>query len=161
MTQSRHMRVLLKLVLDCSPDAAWKAIRSPQVLTEVSWPLTQFTSLEPNGFPEVWEAGEHPVEVKALGLVPMGEQVIGISFPTLPGVRAMRDTGRGLSGPLALITSWQHTLTVAEAPGGKTLYRDQLKFEAGALTLLLWPVYWAFWQWRAIGLARSAKRWRA
>lgn len=161
MAQSGDMRVLLKVVLECSPDAAWLAIRSPRVLREVSWPLTAFESLEPGGFPEVWEAGEHPVTVKALGLVPMGEQVIGISFPTMPGVRAMRDTGRGLSGPLALITSWQHTLTVAAAPGGKTLYRDQLKFEAGAFTPLLWPVYWAFWQWRGIGMKRLAKRWRA
>ena len=155
------MRVLLKLVLDCSPDAAWRAIRSPEVLGEVSFPLTTFTSLEPGGFPELWEAGEHPVRVKAFGVVPIGEQVIGISFPELPGVRAMRDTGRGLSGPLALVTSWQHTLTVAPAAGGRTLYRDQLKFEAGSVTLLMWPVYWAFWQWRAFGLRRFANRWTA
>ncbi|CAN5559945.1 hypothetical protein BH10ACT7_BH10ACT7_13660 [soil metagenome] len=155
------MRVLLKLVLDCSPDAAWRAIRSPEVLGEVSFPLTTFTSLEPGGFPELWQAGEHPVRVKAFGLVPIGEQVIGISFPELPGVRAMRDTGRALVGPLSVVTDWQHTLTVAPAPGGKTLYRDQLKFEAGPLTLLMWPVYWAFWQWRAFGLRRFAGGWTA
>ena len=153
------MRVLLKIVLDCEPDAAWRAIRSPSVLREVSAPLTTFESLEAGGFPAVWEAGEHPVRVKALGIIPLGEQIIGISYPTLPGVRAMRDTGRGLSGQLALITSWQHTLTVAPAPGGGTLYRDQLRFTAGPLTLLLWPVYWAFWQWRAIGMRRLARGW--
>ena len=62
----------------------------------------------------------------------------------------MRDTGRGLSGPLALITRWEHTLTVAPTGDGRTLYRDQLRFEAGALTLVLWPMYWAFWQWRGL-----------
>ena len=144
------MRVLLKIVIDCAADTAWDAIRSPRVLCDVSAPLTVFESLEEGGFPERWEAGDHPVRVRAGGIVPIGNQIIGISFPDLPGVRAMRDTGRGLSGPLALITSWQHTLTVAPTADGRTLYRDQLRFEAGALTILLWPMYWAFWQWRGI-----------
>lgn len=154
------VRVLLKLVLDCSPDAAWVAIRSPRVLAQVSSPFTSFESLEPEGFPDVWLAGEHPVLVKAFGLVPIGEQIIGISFPpTKPGVRMMRDTGRGLSGPLATVTKWRHSLAVAETAHGRTLYRDQLEFEAGALTLLLWPVYWAFWQWRGSGMKRLAASW--
>lgn len=144
------MRVLLKIVLDCAPDTAWDAIRSPRVLCDVSAPLTVFESLEEGGFPERWEAGDHPVRVRAGGIVPLGDQIIGISFPDLRGVRAMRDTGRGLSGPLALISSWQHTLTVAPTADGRTLYRDQLQFEAGALTPVLWPMYWAFWQWRGI-----------
>ena len=155
------MRVLLKLVLDCAPDAAWLAIRSPRVLGQVSFPLTSFESLEPEGFPDVWEAGDHPVLVKAFGIVPMGEQIIGISFPaTEPGVRMMRDTGVGVSGALAKVTKWRHSLAVAETTDGRSLYRDQLEFEAGALTPLLWPVYWAFWQWRGIGMKRLAPGWQ-
>ncbi|MGX5682111.1 hypothetical protein [Schumannella luteola] len=153
------MRVLLKIVLDCPPDAAWDAIRDPRVLGAVSAPLVSFDSLEPGGFPERWGEGEHPVLVRAAGLVPIGEQIIGISFPELPGVRAMRDTGRGLSGPLALVTRWQHTLTVAPTADGRTLYRDRLLIEAGALTPALWLMYWAFWQWRAIGMRRLAPSW--
>lgn len=154
------MRVLLKLLLDCPPDAAWRAITSPAVLRDVSFPLTTFTSLEADGFPDSWPVGEHPVTVKAMGLVPIGEQIIGISFPSAPaGVRMMRDTGRGLSGPLALITRWEHTMAVSSAPDGRTLYRDQLSFEAGPITLLMWPVYWAFWQWRALGMTRLAPSW--
>jgi len=156
------MRILLKLVLDCSPDAAWRAIRSPAVLTAVSAPLTVFTSQEPDGFPELWQAGVHPVEVRAGGLVKIGDQTIDIAYPIrADGVRMMRDTGRGLSGPLAIITRWEHTMAIAPAPAGRTLYRDQLEFEAGPVTLLLWPVYWAFWQWRAIGIRRLAPHWSA
>ena len=156
------MRILLKLVLDCSPDAAWRAIRSPSVLTAVSAPLTVFTSQEPDGFPELWQAGVHPVEVPAGGLVKIGDQTIDVSYPVrADGVRMLRDTGRGLSGPLALITSWEHTMAIAPAPAGRTLYRDRLEFEAGALTLLLWPMYWAFWQWRAFGIRRLAPTWTA
>ena len=177
------MRVLLKLVLDCPPDAAWKAIRTPAVFRAVSAPLTTFESLEVGGFPEMWGDGEHRVVVRALGLVTIGEQVIDVGVSIRPsaystsgkvstssttgsgstsgGVRIMRDTGRGVTGQLALITKWEHSMAIAEAPGGKTLYRDQLKFEAGAVTPLLWPVYWAFWQWRALGMKRLAKGWRA
>jgi hypothetical protein len=175
------MRVLLKLVLNCSPDDAWRAIRSPSVLNAVSAPLTQFESLEPGGFPTLWPEGDHPVRMKSAGGITIGEQVIAISYPEVgspgsgtrapaggggrhdatSGVRVMRDTGWGLSGPLALVTRWEHTMTIAEAPDGRTLYRDQLVFGAGRLTLLLWPAYWAFWQWRAIGIARLAPSWKA
>ena len=156
------MRVLLKVVLDCEPDDAWWAIRSPAVLRQVSYPLTSFESLEAEGFPSLWEPGEHRVLVRALGVIPIGPQGIGISCPPrTDGVRMMRDTGRSLGGPLALVTRWQHSLTVAPAPDGGTLYRDQLKFEAGLLAPVLWPVYWVFWQWRAFGLRRLAPEWRA
>jgi hypothetical protein len=169
------MRVLLKLVLDCDPDAAWRAIRSPSVLNAVSAPLTAFESLEPDGFPELWPEGEHPVRMRSAGGITIGDQIIGVSYPEAGspgsgtrapsgsggGVRLMRDTGRGLSGPLALVTRWEHTMSIADAPGGRTLYRDQLVVEAGHLTVLLWPAYWAFWQWRAFGITRLASRWTA
>lgn len=156
------MRVLLKLVLACEPDAAWRAIRSPSVLGAVSSPLTTFSPADPLGFPQSWPNGEHHVRVRAFGVVPIGEQVIGVSYPQRDDeVRIMLDTGRGVSGPLSAITRWEHSLAVAPAPGGKTLYRDRLVFEAGLLTPLLWPVYWAFWQWRGIRMQRLAPTWRA
>lgn len=154
------MRILLKLVLDCTPEAAWRAIRDPKVFAAVSAPVTTFSSLEPGGFPPSWPAGPHPVRVTALGLLPIGEQIIDISFPAREdGVRMMRDSGGAISGPLAVVRRWQHTMAVAPAPGGRTLYRDRLVFDAGPLTLLLWPVYWAFWQYRASGLRRLAATW--
>lgn len=168
------MRVLLKLVLDCAPDDAWRAIRSPDVFAAVSAPLTYFRSLEPDGFPGSWPPGPHRVMVCAARLVDIGEQTIDISYPDSvalrrtwgpgdanPAVRIMRDTGRGLSGPLTVVTRWEHTMAIAPAPGGRTLYRDQLVFAAGVLTPLLWPLYWGFWQWRAIGMRRLAPSWGA
>jgi hypothetical protein len=171
------MRVLLKLVLDCPVDAAWRAIRSPSVFTAVSEPFTKFASLEADGFPELWTPGDHRVQVRAGGVVPIGEQIIAVSFPEAgaPGsgtraigysgvgsgeVHIMRDTGHGEGGGLGLITRWEHTMVVSDAPGARTLYRDQLVFEAGWMTPLLWPLYWAFWQWRAVGLRRLAPGWR-
>lgn len=157
------MRILLKLVLDCPPEAAWRAVQSPAVLREVSGPLLDFESLELQGFPSRWEAGEHPVRVRVAGAVPVGEQVIGLEFPKRrhQGVQIMKDTGRGLSGLSALITEWDHRIAIAADPigTGKTLYRDQLKFSAGKYSAAVWPGLWAFWQWRGLRLQQLAPTW--
>jgi hypothetical protein len=156
------MRILLKFVLDCDPDAAWLAIRSPAVMSMVAAPFAQFRSLDAGGFPEVWHPGPHAAELTSLAGLPVGDQVIDIALKRrTDGVRMMRDAGYGESGVLALITFWQHTMAVSPAEGGGTLYRDQLVFRAGLLTPLFWPVYWAFWQWRGFRLRRLTRGWRA
>jgi len=154
------MRVLLKLILDCEPDAAWRAIRSPAGLRSVSAPLMVFHSLEPGGFQEQWSEGEHPVRVEGLGVIPLGEQVIAISYPPAQGqTRLVQDTGYGVSGIFTAVKYWEHTMAVAPAHGGGTLYRDQLVFDAGALSPLLWPMYWVFWQYRALRMKALARDW--
>ncbi len=155
------MRVLLKLELDCAPDAAWRAIRSPEVFRAVSAPFTTFDSLEPGGFPDSWSEGVHVVRARAFGGVVLGEQTIDLSFAERRnGVRTVRDTGRALSGPLAVATRWDHTMAVSALPGARTLFRDRLIVEAGALTPLLWIGCWAFWQWRGIQIRRLSRDWK-
>ncbi len=155
------MRILLKLELDCAPDAAWRAIRDPAVFRAVSAPFTTFESLEPGGFPASWPEGVHLVRAKAFGVAVIGEQTIDLAFrESRNGVRSVRDTGRGLSGPLAVVDRWEHTMAVSALPGARTLFRDQLKVEAGALTPVLWIGFWAFWQWRAIQLRRLSRDWK-
>jgi hypothetical protein len=154
------MRVLLKSLLDCEPDAAWRAIRSPEVMREVAWPFLGFVSLERDGFPSPWTPGAHPASVLAFGTVPVGEQVIDIAFSHRQGARIQTDTGRSVSGPLTVVTTWRHSIAISPAEGGGTLYRDQLVFDAGPATLPLWPGYWAFWQWRMARIRRLAPGWR-
>ncbi|TFD46527.1 hypothetical protein E3T55_16790 [Cryobacterium frigoriphilum] len=169
------MRVLLKETLDCTPDAAWRAIHSPAVFREVSSPVMTVESLEADGFPTSWEPGEHPVTMRGLGLVPLGMQVIRLSETTLRQagtgtaagngagtVRILRDTGRGVSGSMAAVTHWDHRMAIAADPDhpGKTLYRDQLIFRAGHATLAVWPGFWVFWQWRMAQIKRLAPTWR-
>jgi hypothetical protein len=156
------MRILLKFILDCEPDTAWRAIRSPAVFRAVSAPFTTFESLEPGGFPKLWSAGVHPVRGKAFGLLPMGDQVIDISFGEARGAtRLVHDDGGGLSGLLTLVTDWHHTMAVSPTADGRTLYRDQLRFRVGPITLLAWPLYWVFWQWRGARIRSLALSWKA
>jgi hypothetical protein len=165
------MRVLLKLALECEPDAAWRALRSPAVFRQVSAPIMAFESLDEGGFTDVWSEGEHRVALRAFGRIPAGEQLIVIGteerFDHVHGkheapvrVRIVHDTGRGLTFPLTLTTSWHHRMAVSALPDGRTLYRDELAFSAGALTPVAWVAYWAFWQWRAIAIRRAARGWK-
>ena len=155
------MHVMLKQILDCEPDAAWRAIRSPAVFQAVSAPFTSFVSLEPDGFPESWSAGEHPVQARAFGLVPMGEQLIDLAFTRRGDARLVHDTGGGTSGGMTAISYWHHTMAISPTADGRTLFRDRLVFDAPPVSLLLWPVLWAFWQWRGIRIGQLAKGWSA
>jgi len=155
------MRVLLKLVLDCEPDDAWRALQDPAVFASVAGPITAFRSLEPGGFPDRWMPGEHHVAGRLFGVVPVGEQVIDLAMSEQPGgVRMLKDTGGAVSGPIAAITEWEHTMVVSSAGRGRTLYRDRLVFEVGGVSALAWPVFWAYWQWRALRLKTLAPTWK-
>ncbi|MGO4691288.1 hypothetical protein [Glaciibacter sp. 2TAF33] len=158
------MRVLLKETLNCHPDAAWRAVQSPAVFREVSSPVLTMESLEPRGFPTVWAGGEHPVVMRGLGLVPMGEQVISLTTTTTQDgdVRILRDAGRGVSGAMTVVTLWDHRMAISPDPAGtgKTLYRDQLIFTAGRASVAVWPAFWAFWQWRMLRLKQLAPSWQ-
>ncbi|GAA1528524.1 hypothetical protein [Agromyces terreus] len=155
------MRVLLKLELDCTPDAAWRALHSPAVLREVVAPWLDFGSLEAGGLPTAWPEGRHRLQPRAFGRFPVGEEVIDLGYPGgLPdGVRMLRDSGGAISGPFALFDRWDHRMAVSALPGGRTLYRDRLIAHAGALDAVAWYPTWAFWQWRGRQLRRLAPTW--
>ena len=156
----RVVHVQLKLKLDCRADAAWRALRSPAVMREVAGPWLGYTSLERSGFPSSWEPGDHPVQLLAAGIVPMGSQQLGLGLDTErhPGVRIVRDHGRGLGGVPAVFTRWYHRMAVSPHPDDPqaTLYRDRLEYAAGAATAPMWPGLWSLWQWRGLRLQQLA-----
>ena len=150
------MRILLRAVMNCPPDAAWHLLTTPAGMRAVAAPLLDFRSLEPGGFPASWPEGSHTLEVRALGLLPVGRQTVDIGFERRGDVRIVHDTGRALDWPLTLTTTWHHRMAVSGTRDGRTLFRDELRFGAGALTPVLWLGYWVFWQWRLRGIIRLA-----
>ncbi|WP_460630929.1 hypothetical protein [Leifsonia lichenia] len=183
------MRVLLKFLLDCDPDAAWRALQSPTAFREVSLPWVDFRSDEPAGFPTVWGTGEHRVDVRAFGAFTVGTQAIRLSATEVREplraasggrdgaarggagreggrVRILRDSGGGTGGLLTAIPHLDHRMAIAPDPAGpdadgrlRTLYRDQLIVKAGVITPVAWYAMWAFWQWRGIRLRKLAPTW--
>lgn len=161
------MRVLLKLVLDCDADAAWRALHSPRAVAELYGPLIDLSPLDPDGLPPRWEPGDDAgVEMAITGAIPIGRQLIHVSDRettdprTGDTVRILRDTGIPLSGPLAALDVWDHQMAVSPAPGdpSKTLWRDRLVI-GGAAAPALWPLLWTTWQWRGARLRHLAPTW--
>jgi hypothetical protein len=159
------MRILLKLVIDCDADAAWRALHSPRAVAELYGPLLDLAPLDPGGLPSSMVAGDDiPVQLTAIGAVPMGRQLIHMSerFVEEPSgrVRIFRDSGIPLTGALASLDVWDHQMAISPAPGdpSKTLWRDRLVI-GGPSALALWPVLWAIWQWRAARIRTLAPTW--
>jgi len=159
------MRILLKLEIDCDPDAAWRALHSPVAVAELYAPLLRLDPMAPREMPTSMQPGDDvPVALSALGLVPMGQQLIHVSerVHEEPGgtVRILRDSGIPLTGPLASLDVWDHQMAVASVPGrpDRTLWRDRLVI-GGATAPALWPVLWTAWQWRAARLRALAPTW--
>jgi hypothetical protein len=156
------MRVLLKLVIDCDPDAAWRAMHSPRAVAELYGPLLELSPMDPSGLPTSLEPGtDIPVRLSALG-IPVGQQLIHASDryvhePAGP-VRILRDSGIPLTGPLSSLDVWDHQMAVSSAPGGRTLWRDRLVI-GGPTAPVLWPMLWATWQWRGARIRALAPTW--
>src|SRR5689334_15032595 len=98
------MRILLKLVIDCDPDAAWRALHSPRAVAELYGPLLDLEPMVPGTLPTSWAPGDDvPVALTALGKVPAGEQLIHVSEREVDEpagkVRIFRDSGIPLTGP--------------------------------------------------------------
>ncbi|MDN3496161.1 hypothetical protein QL996_09500 [Planococcus sp. APC 4015] len=159
------MRILLKLEIDCDPDAAWRALHSPRAVAEMYGPFMELDPLDPEGLPTSMAAGlDMPVAMSAFGVVPMGQQLIHVSerFVDEPHgqVRILRDSGIPLTGPLASLDVWDHQMAVSPVPGrpDRTLWRDRLVI-GGPTAVALWPVLWGIWQWRGARIAALAPSW--
>ncbi|MDT3315767.1 hypothetical protein Q9S71_02925 [Microbacterium sp. KSW4-11] len=158
------MRILLKLELDCTADAAWRALHSPRAVTELYGPLLDMAPMAAS-LPTSFEPGaDVPVEIRALGLLPVGQQLIHASDRYTEDangpVRIFRDSGIPLTGPLAALDVWDHQMAVSPLPGdpSKTLWRDRLTI-GGIAAVPLWPMLWAAWQYRGFRLRALAPTW--
>ena len=170
------MRIMLKLVLDCDADAAWRALHSPRAIADLYGPFVDLAPMDAAGMPSRLEPGaDVPVRMTIGAGAPggaggrggglsLGEQLIHVSERTVRDahgeVRIFRDSGIPLTGQLATLDVWDHQMAVSPAPGdpAKTLWRDRLVI-GGRSAPALWPVLWATWQWRGARLRALAPTW--
>ena len=159
------MRILLKLVIDCDADAAWRAVHSPRAVAELYGPLMDLSPLAPEGLPTTWEpGGDVPVQLATGRHRASGPAVdprqrahhAGLDGP----VRIFRDSGIPLTGPLASLTSgttrWRSRPLPAtrRRPSGATGSTI-----GGPTAFAVWPMLWATWQWRAARIRAMAPTW--
>ncbi len=157
------MRILLKFVVDCDSDAAWRALHSPRAIAELYGPLVEMDPLSP--LPPAFSPGDDvAVRLSLASTLPLGRQLISVTDRETTDrhgpVRILRDTGIPLTGPLSTLDVWDHQMAVSEAPGDptRTLWRDRLVI-GGPTAPALWPVLWATWQWRGARIRSLAPSW--
>ena len=64
------MRIMLKLVLDCDADAAWRALHSPRAVADLYGPFVQLVPMAAEGLPSRLEAGaDVPVRMSVAGRI--------------------------------------------------------------------------------------------
>jgi len=167
------MRIRVMFEVECSADAAWEAAHTPAVASELYRPLLRMTPIV-GSLPERFESGDTvDVSIRFFGVIPAGIQRIAIqdvvrarpsrSGALPPGARTMRDAGTPLTGPLSLLKSWNHEITVwpphtHTAQSGTAVWHDELTihgFFAPFFALTLWPMWW----WRRRKLRRLARTW--
>ncbi|MFN7056505.1 hypothetical protein [Hyphomonas sp.] len=118
------------ILLPSPPDDVWAAVLRPALMVHIARPLAVMSLSGGAPWPDEWAPGEHRVDVRLFGFLPVGWQVIGIHLlPEENGVRRAED--RGYS---PLIRRWHHVIEVAPAEAGGTRYTDRLDIDAGLLT---------------------------
>lgn len=146
----------------CSADTAWHAAHSPAAAAVLYRPLLQMSPVE-GTMPMRFETGSQvDVTLRLLGIIPVGSQRIVIEdfdparFP--PGSRSMRDGGRPLCGPLALLSGWNHEITVWPMGPSAAVWHDELTISGGFAPLLGLGLR-LMWHWRRAKLRRLARTW--
>lgn len=144
------MKLRIDTVIDADADTVWHHVRRPVLLDHVAWPLQRFDPIDPVRLPDQWVDGEYRVRCFMFGFLPMGSQVISISYPATDApARRLRDNGRG-----SMMRRWDHLITIRPRGDGRCDYRDEVEIEAGLMTLGVWLFASIFYRHRQ-------RRWRA
>ncbi len=119
--------VTVSSILDAPLDKVREQVSQPKLLQYVARGWLTFEPIDPPTFGETWEAREYRVRMKWRGVLPIGEQIIGIEFPPpKDGRYFVRDNGRSAS-----IRKWDHLMTIEPTGDGRTAYEDRLDLDAG------------------------------
>lgn len=154
--------IRLDFVVDQNLEVVWRGLRSPAAAASIYAPLFRMDPVEPA--PELWESGmATTVSLKLLGVLPLGRSVIKTFLREVEHagvtVRVLRDGGGPITGPMSLLSGWNHQMAVSPEPDGRTRWRDRLEI-SGPAALLFWPALWLTWQWRRPKIKRSVLTWR-
>ncbi|MDJ0629311.1 MAG: hypothetical protein QNJ44_13715 [Rhodobacter sp.] len=129
-------------------DAIWDALQKPATLIHVSKGFLSFRPVDPPQLPDRWSPGDYRVSLRAFGILPIGQQVMGVEFPEMdPPKRALRDNGSG-----AIARVWDHWIILEPLTATATRYTDRIRVEAGLITPLIMPWVRAFY-------AHRQRRW--
>jgi ligand-binding SRPBCC domain-containing protein len=145
------MKVSIATTINLPPEDVWQRVQTPELLLHIAAPLIKFSLIEPATATRFSDGDRFRVGLKLFGILPFGDQWIvpSIHVPTdSEWPKRLRDNGYS-----ALITTWDHWITIKPDGQGKTHYRDEVEVKAGMIT----PFIWLFAQ---IFYRHRQRRWR-
>ncbi|MEM6913962.1 MAG: hypothetical protein AAF511_08285 [Pseudomonadota bacterium] len=143
--------VAVTTYFDAPADEIWQKATATSTLHVVAAPMVTFQPVDPPSLPVRWEDGDYLCALRLFGFLPIGQQVIGISYPPPEGeTRFLRDNGHSQS-----IKRWDHWVSVTPEGEG-TRYEDRLEIDAGWQTPIVAAFAKAFYTHRQARLRKLA-----
>lgn len=128
------MRVHRQAILPAGFADLLETLRRPAFMVATAAPLVELRSAEPEGFPSRWLGGPHRLTLRLFGRIPLGQQVMNLSWPaSRQGQAQLHDTGHS-----PLIKRWDHRIMIKDMGNGSSSFSDTLDIDAGPLT----PIFW-------------------
>ena len=152
------MKVVVKSLLLCSADAAWRKVRTSRLLRTVSQPLVRIQPLPKECLPRHW-VNETLVRVRSRlwGLIPLGTREV--YFERIDP--ALRQIQTCESDPC--VRRWRHFIRIDPIDNSACWYQDEIEIDAGPLTMVVWLFAQVFYRhrqsrWRILAARRHVKR---
>ena len=155
MKVSRSTHIALK------PETVWAEVQTARLLQHIAWPLVRLIPVDDAAFESFQPGGRYQVKLRLFGMIPLGTQWIVSSLHEAKGTqwpKRLRDDGYS-----ALISRWDHWITVMPEPNGGTRYSDEVDVSAGAVTPFIWAFAQIFYwhrqrRWRGLAKSFAARR---
>ena len=158
-----YLQIRTVVPMECPANIAWGAVHDPAVAAKLYWPLLQMRVKSGVQLPQAFVSGSQvDVALYLLGRFCVGSQRITIeNLPQVefaPRTRTMRDAGRPLSGPLALLKYWNHEISICPTRSHTAIWNDELTI-GGIFAPVFFVLLKPMWHWRGAKLRRLARHW--
>lgn len=155
------MKVSRSTHIALTPETVWAEVQTAALLQHIAWPLVHFNPVDDAAFDRFRPGGRYEVKLRLFGIIPFGAQWIVMSLHEADGTewpKRLRDNGRS-----ALISKWDHWITVTPHSNGGTHYSDNVDVSAGFLTPFIWAFAQIFYwhrqrRWRGLAKSLPARR---
>lgn len=155
------MKVALSTEIDLPPETVWREVQTARLLIHIAWPLVRFIPVGNEPLETFRPGGRYQVKLRLFGIVPFGTQWIVTSVQEPEAgewPKGLRDDGHS-----ALISKWDHWITIAPGRSGGTDYSDEVEISAGVLTPFIWAFAQLFYwhrqrRWRGLARTLHARR---
>ena len=155
------MKVSRSTIIALPPETIWAEVQTASLLMHIAWPLVRFMPASNQPFEKFKPGGRYPVKLRLFGIIPFGTQWIVTSVhepDTGNWPKRLRDNGHS-----ALISKWDHWITITPAEDGGTYYRDEVDIAAGIITPFIWGFAQLFYwhrqrRWRVLAHTLVARR---